>query len=390
MNRRSPHPFAPARQQGLSLIELMIALVVGLVFMAGVISMFLASRQSYTLGSAVARLQENGRFALDFMRPVLRLAGYTGCGGQSMWQAPSVNLLNVQTDVYNFTQAIQGYDYNSPATNVGGSYAITSETPALDTSASDWSPALPATIWSAISNTVIPGSDIIMIHAVTPGGIAISNFPGGGNSANVQVYNTSSLANAGLVIGTIAYVTNCSQSAVFQATNVNQSSGTVEHAVAGGIVTPGNVSAGKVSNFSLPAQLYTIQTYLYYIGRGADQGPALFVIKLTNTATLGTPQELVPDIENMQILYGVDTDGDGIANQYVAASGIANWAAANIVSVRLGLLIRSNNNVVPAMTPTALDVDGVAVTPPPNPGATTTRRLHRVFVETIAVRNHVP
>ncbi|HKV96488.1 MAG TPA: PilW family protein [Gammaproteobacteria bacterium] len=389
MNRRHPHPFVPARQQGLSLVELMIALVVGLVFMAGVISMFLASRQSYTLGSAVARLQENGRFALDFMRPVLRLAGYTGCGGQSLWQAPSVNLLNVQTDFYNFTQAVQGYDYNSPATNVGGKYAVASETPALDTSASDWSPALPATIWSAISNTVIPGSDIIMIHAVTPGGIAISSFPGGGNSANVKVYNNVSLANAGLVIGTIAYVTNCSQSAVFQATNVNQSSGTVVHSAGGG-VSPGNVSAGKVGNFGLPAQLYTIQTYLYYIGRGADQGPALYQVILSNTGALATPQELVPDIENMQVLYGVDTDGDGIANQYVAASGIGNWAAANIVSVRLGLLIRSNNNVVPATTLTALDVDGVAVTPPPNPGATTTRRLHRVFVETIALRNHVP
>lgn len=390
MNHRHAHPFVPARQQGLSLVELMIALVVGLVFMAGVISMFLASRQSYTLGSAVARLQENGRFALDFMRPVLRIAGYTGCGNQSLWQDPSVNLLNTTTDIFNFTQAIQGYDYNSPATNVGGSYTIASETPALDTSASDWSPALPATIWSAISNTVIPGSDIIMIHAVTPGGIAVKNFPGGGNSANVQVYNTSLLANAGLVIGTIAYVTNCSQSAVFQATNVNQSSGYVEHAVASGTVSPGNLSAGKVGNFSLPAQLYTIQTYLYYIGRGVDQGPALYQVILTNTGALATPQELVPDIENMQVLYGVDTDGDGIANQYVAASGIANWATANIVSVRLGLLIRSNNNVVPATTLTALDVDGVAVTPPPNPGAATTRRLHRVFVETIALRNHVP
>ncbi|MGH8292523.1 MAG: PilW family protein, partial [Gammaproteobacteria bacterium] len=362
----------------------------GLVFMAGVISMFLASRQSYTLGSAVARLQENGRFALDFMRPVLRIAGYTGCGNQSMWATPGVNLLNVQTDFLNFAQAVQGYDYNNPATNVGGGYAITSETPALDTSASDWSPAVPATLWSAISGTVIPGSDIIMIHAVNPGGIAISSFPGGGSSANVKVYNNVLLANAGLVIGTIAYVTNCTNSAVFQATNVTQSSGTVEHAVSGGKVTPGNVSAGKVGNFSLPAQLYTIQTYVYYIGRGADQGPALFMVRLTNTAALGTPQELVPDIESMQILYGVDTDGDGIANQYVAASGIANWAAASIVSVRIGLLVRSNNNAVPATALSAVDVDGVAVTPPPGSGATTTRRLHRVFVETIALRNRLP
>ena len=390
MKRRDLNPSAPVRQQGLSLVELMIALVVGLVFMAGVISMFLASRQSYTLGSAVARLQENGRFALDFMRPALRLAGYTGCGGQSLWQDPSVNLLNNTSDFYDFAQAIQGYDYNNPTTNVGGSYAIPSETPALDTSASDWSPAVPATLWSAISNTVIPGSDILMIHAVQPGSIAVSSFPGQGNSANVKVYNGNALGAAGIVVGSIAYVTNCGESAVFQATNVNQSSSTVEHAVAGGTVTPGNVSAGKVGNFSLPAQLYTIQTYVYYIGRGVDQGPALYQITMSNTGAPGTPQELVPDIENMQLLYGVDTDGDGIANQYVSASGVANWAAADIVSVRVGLLIRSNNNAVLATALSAVDVNGVAVTPPPGAGAATTRRLHRVFIETIAVRNHLP
>jgi type IV pilus assembly protein PilW len=148
---------------------------------------------------------------------------------------------------------------------------------------------------------------------------------------------------------------------------------------------------------TMPASLYTMQTLIYYIGRGADNGPALYMVQLTgnasnqvNAITLATPQELVPSVENMQILYGVDTDGDGIANQYVAASDIGNWSAVNIVSVRIALLIRSNNNVVPATTLAAIDVNGVGITPPPDPGTGTTRRLHKVFVETIALRNHLP
>lgn len=381
-----------SRERGLSLVEMMIALLVGLILMAGVLSLFLSNRRSYTLGSAVAHMQENGRFALDFLRPQLRSAGYTGCGSQSIWQTPQVDLLNYNpTDVFDFTVAVVGFDYTNPATNVGGSYTIASETPALDTSASDWSPAIPTNIWSAISGTVIPGSDIIMIHSINPNGISISSFPGGGNSANVKVYNGNLLTN-NVVNGTIAFVTNCQEAAVFQVTNANSSSGTVVHS-ASGKYSPGNVSAGKVGSFALPASLYTAQTYVYFIGKGADNMPALYMSNLSvssGNVTLSAPLELVPGVVNMQILYGVDTDGDGIANQYVAASAISNWATADVVSVRIALLVSSDNNVVPATALSPIDVAGVAITPPPNTGTTTTRRLYKVFVETVAIRNRLP
>lgn len=394
MTHRAPGCGQHAHERGLSLVELMIAMLVGLILMAGALSMFLANRRSYTLQSAVARMQENGRFALDFLRPQLRLAGYTGCGNQSIWQNPQVNLLNDQSDIFDFSRAIQGYDYNT--TNVGSSYTISSETPALASAASDWTPALPSTLWNAIGSTVIAGSDIIMIHAVNPGGIAVQppSGNGGGSAANIKVYNGSSLTGLTSQIG---FLTNCQQAAVFQITNANVSSATVVHSETSQY-SPGNSSQDKVlSTMTMPASLYTMQTYVYFIGRGADGGPALYMVQLTgnytnlvNTITLATPQELVPDVANMQILYGLDTDGDGIANQYVAAGDIANWATADIVSVRIALLIASDKNVVPATALTPIDVDSVAVTPPPNPGATTTQRMYKVFIETVAVRNHIP
>ena len=64
------------KQLGLSLVELMVALVLGLVLMAGVIQVFLASRQTYNANEAMARMQENGRFALEFISRSARLAGY--------------------------------------------------------------------------------------------------------------------------------------------------------------------------------------------------------------------------------------------------------------------------------------------------------------------------
>ena len=64
-------------QAGFSIVELMISLVLGLLLMTGVIQVFLSSRQTYATNEAMARQQENGRFALEFIARSARMAGYT-------------------------------------------------------------------------------------------------------------------------------------------------------------------------------------------------------------------------------------------------------------------------------------------------------------------------
>lgn len=65
------------RQKGLSIIELMVALVVGMVLIAGVLQVFLSSRNTFAVNEAMSRVQENGRFALEFIARNARQAGYT-------------------------------------------------------------------------------------------------------------------------------------------------------------------------------------------------------------------------------------------------------------------------------------------------------------------------
>lgn len=65
------------RQNGLSLIELMVALALGLVLMVGVLQVFLTTRQTYANSEAMTRLQDNGRFALEMIAGSARNAGYT-------------------------------------------------------------------------------------------------------------------------------------------------------------------------------------------------------------------------------------------------------------------------------------------------------------------------
>ncbi|UZE95602.1 PilW family protein [Alkalimarinus alittae] len=69
------------RQTGFSLVELMIAMVLGLVLMAGVIQIFLGSKQTYSVVSAQSHTLENGRFGLFFISRSLRHAGYWGTIG---------------------------------------------------------------------------------------------------------------------------------------------------------------------------------------------------------------------------------------------------------------------------------------------------------------------
>lgn len=59
--------FTANKQQGITLIELMIALALGTVLLAGIISIYTASIQSYRLLEDLSQVQENGRFAMGFI-----------------------------------------------------------------------------------------------------------------------------------------------------------------------------------------------------------------------------------------------------------------------------------------------------------------------------------
>lgn len=68
------------RQRGLSLVELMIGLTLGLILLLGIIQVFISSKQTFATNDAMAKLQENGRFALEFITQSARLAGYIAPG----------------------------------------------------------------------------------------------------------------------------------------------------------------------------------------------------------------------------------------------------------------------------------------------------------------------
>ncbi|MES9855781.1 MAG: PilW family protein [Sedimenticola sp.] len=98
------------RCSGLSLVELMIALTLGLIIIGSVISLFVASKVSYTQSEAFARIQENARFSMLTLESDLKLVKFFG----------EVSAVNISNDTHlgtvssNCTGDAAAYDYNTP------------------------------------------------------------------------------------------------------------------------------------------------------------------------------------------------------------------------------------------------------------------------------------
>jgi len=103
----------PVRERGLTLVELMVAMALGLVILIGVVYVFAGSRASYRHQESYSAVQESGRIALELMGRDLRMAGHTGCGNLGFLRHVSAPVNNppLEADVsFDDATAITGTD----------------------------------------------------------------------------------------------------------------------------------------------------------------------------------------------------------------------------------------------------------------------------------------
>ena len=81
--KSSPRYWYPRSQLGVTLIELMIALVIGLLATGAMLKVYVDSSRLYRFNEGLARIQENGRFATEFIRRDARVAGFWGCNHEA-------------------------------------------------------------------------------------------------------------------------------------------------------------------------------------------------------------------------------------------------------------------------------------------------------------------
>lgn len=339
------------KQGGLTLIELMIALLIGIFLLAGVLQIFLSAKQSYRVGEGVSRLQENARFALELLTRDVRMSGFQGCA-------------SLKTIAPSLIAQPQNPNPNPVLTAPTLSVAITGN----NNIANNWNSNA-----CGVSNGCIAGTDAITIQfGDTCDGTLTGNM--GTVNANIQINaaNTCDLNQYDPIL-----ISDCSSADLFIANN--PSSGSIKQTIAH--ASNQNSSNNLSKAYGSDAEIYLFRSFTYFIRTGAGGEPALWRLDNSRLSGTGTnPIELVEGIENMQVLYGEDANNDSTPDYYVSANNVVDMA--KVVSVRISLLTRTTENNLSSQ-PLTYSYNGSNTTP-------SDRRIRRVFSSTIGVRNRLP
>lgn len=375
-------------QHGLSLVELMVALVISSLILIGLVQIFASTRVTYQADEGLARLQESGRFAMDFLAREVRMAGYMGCLGKippSKVEEKIWKFLDTSSYPIDFTRGIEGSEAANTAP--GDSFSIPDQYSASPTLVAHALPGL--TTARALS-----GSDVLVLRYMDSNSAPLVPNASGiyHDSAQVFVGTPNSLAQ-----GQIAIVTNCEQAGIFQITN-NPTGGSpvsVAHAVGG---TPGNTCPvwgngrcpGQAGSFREGSTIAVFRNATYYIGRAdALNSNVPSLRRITFDSGTALDEELVEGIENMQVLFGLDLNPDNDSERegrstdsYVTAGEVTDWT--RVIGVRIGLLVATSN--VTGQADQALDtstytVAGTTLDPSDD------RRRRRVFTSVVQLRS---
>src|SRR5690242_4622477 len=125
------------RQDGFSLLELMVATLLGTIRAAGIVSVYTASEKDYARNSALGSVQTSARLALGVLDQKIRMAGFFGCGHGLR----PASVLQSKSAAYDAVVPVQGYEYTG--TGMGDTYPPKQDNHDTWLEASDWSPALP-------------------------------------------------------------------------------------------------------------------------------------------------------------------------------------------------------------------------------------------------------
>jgi len=297
-------------QHGRTLVELMIALAIGLFITGTAIGLVLSNRQTYNTTEGLSRIQEAARTGFELLARDIRDAGLNSCGGALQF----VNVLNNPASLW-WTQ------WNGGLRGYGGS-----------------APFAGAPFGSAAGQRVAGTSALQVMRT-------------GSQPQTVSAHDTAtqmltfSPANRVLATGDLAIVCNFSQASLFQVTDANGTQ--VEHGNEGspgnctrglGFADPPDCSAtGQTYRFEANAVAMRLESLAWYVGnngRTTTTSRSLYRVAPQNNAGTLTlvAEEVIDGVVDLQLDYLVEG-----ATAYVAAAAVTDWN--DVVGVRLRLII---------------------------------------------------
>ena len=291
---------APARpQHGITLVEMMVAMVVGLILLVGIVQLFISNKQAYRLQEATNVLNESGRYVLNQMHYDLRMADH--------WGGAERDALEIMGGIDTIDSDCEG---DAAALDTAGIFGIDGEAASpLD--------CIPASDY-------VPESDIIVIRYAEPVRRA------SGALDDNRIYVRSAMGR---------------RAVVFQGADV---------ASLPGDIAPEDSDALTVEEEAPDVANFELRTVIYFLRPCAsqDQGTADVcdaaddtiptLTRLTLEGTSLVEQDVTAGVEQMQLSYGVDTNGDRSPELYQSAETVTadnNWG--QVVDVKLSLLIRN-------------------------------------------------
>lgn len=283
-------------QAGVSLVELMVALVLGLFLIFGAVTIYSKSRTTYRTTEAVARLQETARYAFDAIEPDVRMASYWGLASRPDY---IVNRAGPDDDL--------PADLTDAATEIdacGANWAINLQEYIAGVNGAD------AVAWplacDAFRDDWREGTDVLVVRR------------GGETQPDT------------LTGGRIYLQTSRIQGAMF---------------VADGTCTDPKSSACIPADYSPPAsETRELLATAYYISNQSTARadvPSLRRKRLVNGSILD--EEVVSGVEDLQVQFGIDTDGDTNADTYVDPATDPSAYGGSIVSATIWLRVRSED-----------------------------------------------
>ena len=351
------------RQAGLTLVELMVATTLSLVLLAGVLLVFTANKTTYQMQNGLGTLQENGRYAMRQIAADLQLAGFGGCLSPRL--DPRVVILANTPPPYltNFTtgEFFDGRNDETATHEYGGAGGKKAMYQGPD--------------YDGDGTIGDSGTDSIEIRGPLRSDV---RFVTGEilTTGTVDVIGTGS----GFATDEYLMIADCAGADIFRATGVTESGGDtqIEH------TTTSTIPPGLLSRrYGADSVVMEFATHTYFI---ADTGrvnsynqpiTALYRFDGANS------QELVDGVEDLQVQFALDTDGNGVVDDYQDPGGVTDWS--EVMAVRVSLLLNSVEGASATEAPFTFFPNGTGPVTP----ASGDLRLRQEFTALVSVRNSV-
>lgn len=368
------------RQQGSLLIEILISMAIGTFLMGGALQVLLTTKQNFLARETLASVETGGSLATELLAAEIRMAGYRGCAAANRDLLIGTSSLNgyYRSASLDPNIGIRGWEhtgtgintrlnpenwmftssFNSSRWSTGGVSASEITTAGKNTSGSDFSIAREADVFRiwAVEPYVMDIQSATEIQLLaTPA--TMGSFPNGSQSSNAR----------------LLIVSDCETSVLVKAVGFNHSSG---------VVTLGDTIPSVTSLLSTmnSPQAMILRMVQYSLERPSyTNRPSLYRRELDLDGDFKNRVEVLPNVINMQLLYGENLYGFADANAYLSANEVSDWK--KVVSVRLWLLVESENDMV---VPTSVPINYYG-----NIYSVDDRRIRREFMTTITLRNRM-